>query len=372
MIKKFWSQTGNGSLYLVNEPENKIRELKNGVYEVYVDIIGFKLRPVLEKFDFDYKIYGLETSLIERTLRYYHNTNTGNLGVLLNGIKGTGKTVTAKIIANKLEKPVILVTQHFDGAEDFINSIPQDIVVFIDEYEKIYQKSHDLLTIMDGALNSLFRRVFLMTTNSLYIDSNLLDRPSRVRYLQTFSNLSPDVVEEIVDDILIHTEHKTDTIKYISTLEIITVDIVKAVVNEVNIHNESPNEFKTVFNVTIKTGKYKVALINETGEKRTLAKGIKVNLRLPLGQNAIKNSFYIDDDYIGRITDVIDYSTIVVQLREVNNSELEDDETPQENPYELPDKGKVTLNITQDYVYNDSYMYNGKFEGVREGGYNDF
>jgi DNA-directed RNA polymerase subunit F len=347
-----------GNLYLVENPNKPKATLQNGIYELeYNEVLGFSLNPISEKFEFDYKIYGLETSLINRIIKYYKSTNYGNLGILLNGVKGTGKTVTSKIIANSLEKPVILINEAYPNAEDFINSIPQDIVVFVDEYEKIYEKSHEFLTIMDGVLNSEYRRVFLLTTNNLYIDSNLIDRPSRVRYLQTFNSLTPDIVEEIVDDILIYPEFREDIIKYISTLEIITVDIVKTILTEVNIHNESPNIFKDVFNVTVKTGKYKVFIVNEEGDVKSLAKGAKISCRLPFGERSIGNYFYVNDETIGEIIEVIDYSTIKVKLEDIDNSELEEDEEPSKNPFNLPDNGVITLSIVEDYVYNDTYMY---------------
>lgn len=47
-----------------------------------------------------FKIYGMESKLIEHVMRTFENT-TSNLGMLFNGIKGTGKTITAKIIANR-------------------------------------------------------------------------------------------------------------------------------------------------------------------------------------------------------------------------------------------------------------------------------
>ena len=120
----------NGNLYLVDKQRELPSVLENGVYELeYHELFGFSLKPISENFEFPYKIYGLETDIIDRTLKYYNNTTSGNLGVLLNGIKGTGKTVTSKIICNKLNMPVILIPSGFSGAEDYINSIPQNIVV---------------------------------------------------------------------------------------------------------------------------------------------------------------------------------------------------------------------------------------------------
>jgi broad-specificity NMP kinase len=379
MKEKVWVPM-SGSLYSQSKQDDYPSTLEVGVYELgYVDRVGFNLTPISKDFDFPYKIYGLETDIIRRALKYYRNTNTGNLGILLNGIKGTGKTVTAKQICNQLNLPVILVSNHLGGSEDFINSIQQDVVVFIDEYEKIYEDSHDFLTIMDGALNSAFRRTFILTTNSLHIDANLIDRPSRIRYLKTFSNLSVEIVSEIVDDILKLTEFRQDCINYISTLEIITVDIVKAIVNETNIQEESPLAFKSIFNARVKTGKYKV-FTEVNGEVLPFMRNVKVSHRPEYGDEHIGRNFYIDDVYIGRIKEVIDLSTLKVLIEESVDEDWDDEdeddntktkkEVVKTTPLNLP-AGYINFVIKDDFVYNDVYKYGERdFSGVSEGAFN--
>lgn len=313
-MKKVWNQQG-GDLYL-EYPSVEHEQLENAVYTVkFNERFGqFYLVKVMDKYTFDYKLYGLESALIERFLKTYANT-TGNLGMLLNGTKGTGKTVTSKIISNKLNQPTIVVSVAMKGVQHFLNSIPQDVTIFVDEYEKVYGQSNELLTIMDGAMNSEYRRVFLLTTNKLYIEDNLKQRPSRLRYMKTFDDLTPDVVEEIVDDILIHKELKDETIKFITTLELITVDIVKEILNEVNIHKESPENFGDIFNVKKLEGKYKVYNVGENGEKSLAIEDARVYPRPDYVQN-IANEGYgleINGKWLGRIVKVIDKDTVVVK-----------------------------------------------------------
>lgn len=309
-VKKVWNDEGN-RLYL-SFPSKEFDHLDNGaIYTVGVDEFGrFYLTKKSEGYKFDYKLYGLESKFINRVLKTYNKTQ-GNLGILLNGIKGTGKTVSSKLIASEINQPIILIDRKLDGVHTFLNTITQDITIFIDEYEKVYGDSAQMLTIMDGALNSTFRRMFLMTTNDLYVDRNLIERPSRVRYLKMFGNLKPEVVEEVIDDILEYPDLKKECISFISSLETITIDIVKALINEVNIHEEGPSAFEDVFNVKKIKGSYNVKLV-EDGKLSELAKNVKVYPRPTYTDSTVGYRFEIDGQTIGHVTRIINWTTLEV------------------------------------------------------------
>ena len=87
-------------------------------------MFGFYLTKIEDQFEFSHKLYGLETSLIDRIVRTWDGTNK-NLGVLLNGLKGTGKTVTSKVICNTVQLPVILINMNPEGGgiPEFLNEI---------------------------------------------------------------------------------------------------------------------------------------------------------------------------------------------------------------------------------------------------------
>lgn len=210
------------------------------------------LEDFADEFHFDFKIYGTESKLVEHIMRTFENT-TSNLGILFNGVKGTGKTITAKIIANKTNLPVILVNAPYPGLADFISKINCPCVLFFDEFEKNFDtnKGHDLelLSIMDGVYNSPYRRVFLLTTNKLYINENFIGRPSRIRYKKSFGNLSTDVIMEYLDDCLEDKTKIQEVLEFIDSLSISTIDILKSIVEEINIHKCSINDFKSFINV---------------------------------------------------------------------------------------------------------------------------
>ncbi len=342
-LKKVWNDEGN-RLYL-SFPSKEFDKLDNGaIYTVNVDEFGrFYLTKKSDGYKFDYKLYGLESKFINRVLKTYSKTH-GNLGILLNGIKGTGKTVSSKLIASEINQPIILIDRKLDGVHTFLNTITQDITIFIDEYEKVYGDSAQMLTIMDGALNSTFRRMFLMTTNDLYVDRNLIERPSRVRYLKMFGNLKPEVVEEVIDDILEYPEMKKECISFISSLETITIDIVKAVINEVNIHEEAPSAFEDVFNVKKIKGNYNVKLV-EDGKLSELAKNVRIYPRPTYNDGTIGYRFEIDGQTIGHVSRIVNWTTIEV------------------SPY-VDDKGKkvgfdepIIIKIEDADAVNYSYTY---------------
>lgn len=210
------------------------------------------LEEFADSFHFDFKVYGMDSNLVKHIMTTFNNTS-GNLGVLFNGVKGTGKTVTAKIIANETNLPVILINSPYPGLSEFISKINCPCVLFFDEFEKNFDtnKGHDveLLSIMDGVFNSPHRRVFLLTTNKLYINENFIGRPSRIRYRKSFGNLSSEVVMEYLDDCLEDKTKIPEVLEFIDSLAISTIDILKCIVEELNIHKCSINEIKSFINV---------------------------------------------------------------------------------------------------------------------------
>lgn len=91
-----------------------------------------------------------------------------------------------------------------------------------------------LLKLIDGAFN-VKRKLYLLTTNNLTIDQNLIDRPGRIRYIQEFGNLSAKAISECIDDNLDNPEYKDLITNLIDRLQFSTIDILKNIIEEVNI-----------------------------------------------------------------------------------------------------------------------------------------
>lgn len=203
-----------------------------------------------------------------------------------------------------------------------------------------------MLTIMDGASNSEYRRVFLLTTNELRVESNMIQRPGRVRYLKTFDHLKPVIIKEIIDDILIHKQFTDECVQFISSLETITVDIVKAVLNEVNIHEESPTAFEGIFNVKKLKGKYNVSIREEDGTLTEIASNIGVYPRPTFNESNVGEELEVDGVSVGEIVRVVNFNTVEV------------------GPYELDGKpvgfkDNLMIKIEDADLINYAYAYDG-------------
>ena len=219
-MNKVWMCSGS-TYTQVSSGYSIEQSLPVGIYSICLTMTGYHLDRYADKFVFPYKMYGLQNT------------------------KGTGKTVTAKELANKLNLPIIIIKDmgdHNQSMIEFLSGIEGDCILFLDEFEKNFSESDStILQIMDGVYNSKYRKVFLLTTNAMTINENMVGRPSRIRYVKEFGNL---------DDVLQVPEARQDLLDFIDSLTISTIDILKTIVNEVNIHGiEGLRRAKSFFNV---------------------------------------------------------------------------------------------------------------------------
>lgn len=292
-------------------PSGKSQEaplLDNKVYVVcFHPEIGLYLEEVCDRFEMPAKLYDVEDRFVKRVVKTWNSTD-GNLGLLLNGIKGTGKTLTAKMICNDTNLPVVMVVNPYDGVPEFVGMIWQACVVLIDEYEKIYKSTDTMLTAMDGIFTGPHRKMFILTTNELGVSTYLVSRPGRIRYLKQFGDLSIDTIKEITDDMLADNVYhlKEEVIKYLSGLTMLTIDIVRAVIQEVNIHEEEPTEFHAIFNVKRGDDTYNITTVKFNGISSTryyvtFSPEVEEIITLENIERYLDSNVYIQGAYIGEL-----------------------------------------------------------------------
>lgn len=231
-----------------------LSELPKGIYNLVQNprTLEFSLERLYDSFEFPFEMYNLEEGFISHVLKTFENT-TSNLGILLNGVKGTGKTVTAKILATRMNLPVIIISSPFEGGlSDYLGSLDSECILFFDEFEKNFpgaENSSLLLSVMDGVYNTRTRKVFILTTNKTTIDENFLSRPSRIRYKKSFGNLPIEVVKSFLEKNLHDQSQTNSVISWVNTLANSTIDILKCIVDELNLHKCPVDDIKGFMNL---------------------------------------------------------------------------------------------------------------------------
>lgn len=134
-------------------------------------------------------VYGRHLHRAEKIFKSFTATNR-NFGVILSGKKGIGKSLMARMIAEKgieNDLPVIIVDAPYPGIADFLSSIEQEVVIIFDEFEKTFAKNDDrnpqvdLLSLFDGIDGG--KKLFVITCNNPRdLNEYLINRPGRFHY----------------------------------------------------------------------------------------------------------------------------------------------------------------------------------------------
>lgn len=242
--------------------------LTNGmVYTINVDPYSHSITfEELAPFIMPNKVYCTERDnrFIDKVLNSYKLSSTGFTGVMLSGLKGSGKTVMAKEIANKCGLPIINIDKNIRpwALKNIVERLGNTSVCFLfDELDKILDNYDDsaLLQILDG-VDTKGKHMILFTCNDTSeISEYLIDRCSRIRYWREFDEISPSLIMEVLSDKL---ENKkfvkplTDFIK--DNFCICSFDNIVSFVKEVNNYpNSSFEELFEDMNLTPKNGAIK-------------------------------------------------------------------------------------------------------------------
>ncbi len=310
--------TQSGNIYYpatqgINHPE-----LPLGIYTLQwsprKDFIF--LEKIQETFKLPSKIYyqPVDSVLKNVILKSWSTESESNLGVLLTGEKGQGKTLLAKDICNIVNIPVIIIGKEIPLDIDFvqfISSIKQDVVIFVDEFEKLFDSDYynennsmhnqkSFLSFMDGVYTE-HKRLFILTTNTK-VSEFLLNRPSRIKFLRSYyRGIDVDMFNKIIDDNVSDLILKDDLKKSLDPGSC-TIDVLMQIIHEVNVQGIPYSSFAQVFNYVPPKREYIVELIIEGKvvskitlplalDASNLAEGNNIGIRIKFTEDSPIDSF---------------------------------------------------------------------------------
>lgn len=231
-------------------------ELEKGkVYTIEIDKwsddITFNVSPDLKMPD---KLYTTkeDESFMNKVINRYENMSQGSLGVMLAGLKGSGKTVMMKQIALNSNLPIILIDKSFRPSllVKLFNMIGNtEVCVLMDEVDKLGEDYDDdyLLRILDG-VNTTGKKLMVFTCNDQEnINEYLTDRCSRIRYWKEFDVMPTSMIQNILNDKLDdknEVSYLTDFI--VNNFGVVSFDNVVSFADEVNENVNST--FEELFN----------------------------------------------------------------------------------------------------------------------------
>ena len=182
------------------------------------------------------KIYNLkkDAAFKKRVLTYFNTSGNQTTGVMLAGVKGTGKTVLAKVIAKESGLPIIVVDSDYPARKlnKFFKGFKTPVCVIFDEIEKKWDTG-DMLDFLDG-VEATAKKLVLMTCNKLSLISEYMqDRCSRVRYVRKYgARDNEELIRSLVEDNGV--KNIDEVTKYITTkMCILSIDNVLAFIKEV-------------------------------------------------------------------------------------------------------------------------------------------
>lgn len=201
--------------------------------------MGFWLNEHLDLASNEDVVYGRHEHRANKILRSYRASNR-NFGVILSGKKGIGKSLLARMIAEKgIESglPVIIVDTAIPGISDFLASIEQEVIIIFDEFEKTFSKEDDhrdpqveLLSLFDGIDGG--KKLFVITCNDpRQLNEFLVNRPGRFHYHFEITCPTGDEVRAyMIDKMGDGFDEEIEKVVKLASMADITYDCLRAIV----------------------------------------------------------------------------------------------------------------------------------------------
>lgn len=199
------------SYRIFNETMKTYDQLPVQAYVVrYSQNEGFTLQKYSDIEIKESKIYGVHLPKVKKVLDSFELFDR-NLGVILSGDKGIGKSLFAKLLAVEAMKkglPLIIIDEFVPGIAAFLEMIEQEVVVLFDEFDKTFcdgdpvspvSPQTSMLSLFDGVAGG--KKLFVITCNELRgLNEYLINRPGRFHYHFRFEYPTGEEIREYLQD----------------------------------------------------------------------------------------------------------------------------------------------------------------------------
>lgn len=265
-----------GNLYRIYSDDLKTYEqLPANTYLVnFSQMSGFYLE-LYPNISVTEKIYGVHEEKVSKILNSF-SLFERNLGVILSGDKGIGKSICAKLLSQRSVEagyPTIIVNTYVPGIADYLTSITQEVVILFDEFDKTFGAKEDsrpqeeMLTLFDGL--SQGKKMFVITCNEIHrLNEFLVNRPGRFHYHLRFDYPTPEEITEYLQDKLPEVAYpEISKVVDFSAKVKINYDCLRAIAFELSRGDTFENAIKDLNIVNVDREYYKITAYFADGSK---------------------------------------------------------------------------------------------------------
>lgn len=172
---------------------------------------------------------------VERVLKNFNENGKNTTGVLLTGDKGTGKSVTAKVLAQKANLPIIVINPETEEKylEPFFKEFDTPVCILFDEVDKGFN-TQKMLTFLDGMHKTAKKLVIMTANDENNLSHYIKNRCSRIRYYRHY-NMMTDAKEyaELICEAK-GIENKEELVKFIvENIKYPSIDNISSFIDEV-------------------------------------------------------------------------------------------------------------------------------------------